>query len=77
MSSLAPKIEARGVAMGGVGGGGREREKGCACREEKKSEREIKMSRLYRKEALEEGQPSPWAGKFWVGKVCQVRTEGC
>ena len=36
------------------------------CREgrERESMKEIKMSVLYREEPLEEGQPSPWAGKF-------------
>jgi hypothetical protein len=52
--------------MGRVRGGGREREKGCPCREDR-SEGETKMSGFYREKPLGEGQPSPWAGKFRVG----------
>lgn len=63
--------------MGRVRGGGREREKGCPCREDR-SEGETKMSGFYREKPLGEGQPSPWAGKFRVGgRVCHVGTEGC
>ena len=36
------------------------------------------MSGLYREEPLEEGQFSPWAGKFRVwDRVCKVGTGGC
>ena len=43
-----------------------------------KERKKTKMSGLYREEALVEGQPSPWAGKFRVGgRVCQVGTERC
>lgn len=63
--------------MGRVRGGGREREKGCPCREDR-SGGETKMSGFYREKPLGEGQPSPWAGKFRVGgRICQVGSEGC
>jgi hypothetical protein len=49
-----------------------------AGEKEEEEEEKIKMSGLQREEAPRKGQPSPWAGKFWVkGRVNQVGTEGC
>ena len=48
-----------------------------AGEKEEEEEEKIKMSGLQREEAPRKGQPSPWAGKFWVkGRVNQVGTEG-
>lgn len=59
MSPRAPEIKAREVTMERAGGEGDQR---------KQEEREggTKISGLYRGETLEEGQPSPQAGKFRV-----------
>ena len=64
MSSLTPRTEAREAAMGKWGWGSWRK---GASRKKRRREQETKMSGLYREEPLEEGQPSPWAGKFKVG----------
>lgn len=42
-------------------------EPGTASKRSKVLRQVTKMSELYRKESLEEGQPIPWAGEFRVG----------
>ena len=58
--------------------GKRERERACTQRERREKRRETKMSGLYRKVPLGEGNHSPWSKTFRVeSRVYQVRTEGC
>ena len=55
----------------------RKREWVCIQREKKREGRENKIPGLYREDALEEGQLSPWARKFRVeDRVCQVWDDG-
>ena len=62
-SSLAPRIEVRGVTMGrGARRGMRKRERLWTERGEKREEeeeRKAKMSGIYREEPVGEGQPTP------------------
>lgn len=55
------------ICGGGKGKKDRRYEPDTASKRPKVRRQVTQMSELYRKESLEEGQPSPWAEEFRIG----------